>query len=93
MNDFFLLMGKPLLAAAILTGIHAYLGFHVIERKVIFVDLSLAQIAALGASAAILFGYDLHSPATYFFHWARRLSGPRFLPPRAPAMKKFPRKP
>lgn len=65
MIDFLLLMWKPLLAAFILTGIHAYLGFHVIERKVIFVDLSLAQIAALGASAGFLLGYELHSIPSY----------------------------
>ncbi len=75
MTDFFLLMGKPLLAAAILTLIHAYLGFHVIQRQVIFVDLSLAQIAALGASVAFLFGHDLHSTATYFFSLAATFIG------------------
>jgi len=67
MIDFIVLMWKPLLAALILTGIHAYLGFHVIERKVIFVDLSLAQIAALGASVAFLLGYELHTTPAYFF--------------------------
>lgn len=66
MNDFFFLMWKPLLACLILTGIHAYLGVHVVERKVIFVDLSLAQIAALGATVALLFGWDLHSAPTYW---------------------------
>ena len=67
MTNFILLMWKPLLACLILTGIHAYLGLHVVERKVIFVDLALAQIAALGATAAFLFGLDLHGPATYWF--------------------------
>ncbi len=67
MNDFILLMWKPLLACLILTGIHTYLGVHVIERKVIFVDLALAQIAALGAVIAYLFGYSLHGQATYWF--------------------------
>ena len=67
MNDFFILMWKPFLTCLILTGIHAYLGIHVIERKVIFVDLALAQIAALGATFALLFGYDLHGQATYWF--------------------------
>ena len=38
----------PFLASLILTGIHAYLGVHVVERGVIFVDLALAQIAASG---------------------------------------------
>jgi zinc/manganese transport system permease protein len=39
----------------------------VVERGVIFVDLSLAQIAALGATAAFLAGNDLHSPVTWFW--------------------------
>lgn len=57
----------PFLAGLILTGIHAYLGVHVVERGVIFVDLSLAQIAALGTTVAYLAGYDLHEPVTYFW--------------------------
>ena len=40
----------PFIASLILTGIHSYLGVHVVERGVIFVDLALAQIAALGAT-------------------------------------------
>ena len=54
-------------ASLILTGIHAYLGVHVVERGVIFVDLSLAQIAALGTTVAYLAGYDLHSSMAYVF--------------------------
>jgi zinc/manganese transport system permease protein len=66
MNLFtFLLL--PFLAGLILTGIHAYLGVHVVERGVIFVDLSLAQIAALGTTMAYLAGHELHSPVTYFW--------------------------
>jgi zinc/manganese transport system permease protein len=42
----------------VLTGIHGYLGIHVLKRKVIFVDLAMAQIAALGAAYAILLGYE-----------------------------------
>ena len=44
----------PFVASLIIAGIHAYLGVHVVERGVIFVDLSLAQIAALGATIALL---------------------------------------
>ena len=47
-------LAPPFVASLILTGIHAYLGVHVVERGVIFVDLSLAQIAALGATIALL---------------------------------------
>jgi zinc/manganese transport system permease protein len=54
-------------ASLILTGIHTYLGVHVVERGVIFVDLSLAQIAALGTTVAYLAGYDLHSSMAYVF--------------------------
>ena len=56
-------------ASLILTGIHAYLGVHVVERGVIFVDLSLAQIAALGATIALLLpvsGGDAHAPVVYW---------------------------
>ena len=52
-------------ASLILTGIHAYLGVHVVERGVIFVDLSLAQIAALGTTVAYLAGLDLHSDGAW----------------------------
>ncbi len=64
----FLLM--PFLASLILTGIHAYLGVHVVERGVIFVDLALAQIAALGATVAILIGMDAHGGGSYWISLA-----------------------
>ncbi len=60
-------LAAPFVAGLILTGIHAYLGVHVVERGVIFVDLSLAQIAALGTTIAYLAGYELHSPISYFW--------------------------
>src|SRR6202790_2680079 len=56
----------PFVASLILTGIHAYLGVHVVERGVIFVDLALAQIAALGATIAILIGMDPHGRGAYW---------------------------
>src|ERR1051326_156366 len=55
----------PFIASLILTGIHAYLGVHVVERGVIFVDLSLAQIAALGTTIAVLYGIEPHSGTAY----------------------------
>ena len=62
-------LAAPFVASLILTGIHAYLGVHVVERGVIFVDLSLAQIAALGSTMAILLpftGQDPHGPWVYW---------------------------
>lgn len=52
-----------IVASLIIAGIHAYLGLHVVERGVIFVDLSLAQIASLGAAIAVWQGFDAHDPA------------------------------
>jgi len=60
----------PFVASLILTGIHAYLGVHVVERGVIFVDLALAQIAALGATIAILIGMDPHGSGAYWLSLA-----------------------
>ena len=60
----------PFLASLILTGIHAYLGVHVVERGVIFVDLALAQIAALGATIAVLAGMDPHGGESYWISLA-----------------------
>ena len=65
MSDLLALMWVPFLMCLVLTGIHAYLGLHVIAREVVFVDIALAQIAALGATAAFLWGYELDTWASY----------------------------
>ena len=67
--DTLAFLAPPFVASLILTGIHAYLGLHVVERGVIFVDLSLAQFAALGSAVAILIpalGGDPHSTSVYW---------------------------
>ena len=53
------------LVAVSLVGIHAYFGIQVLARRVIFVDLALAQIAALGATVAFMLGHPAQSPATF----------------------------
>jgi zinc/manganese transport system permease protein len=73
--DLLAFLAPPFVAGLILTGIHAYLGLHVVERGVIFVDLSLAQIAALGATMATLSGHDVHDPVTYFWSLAFTIAG------------------
>jgi len=62
-------LAAPFVASLILTGIHAYLGVHVVERGVIFVDLSLAQIAALGAAVAMLLPFTDHDPHGAAVYW------------------------
>src|SRR5947208_4200384 len=64
--EILLFLLAPFVASLILTGIHAYLGVHVVERGVIFVDLALAQIAALGATVAVVIGMDPHGRASYW---------------------------
>jgi zinc/manganese transport system permease protein len=64
-----------LLASLILAGIHSYLGFHVVSRGVIFVDISLAQAAAFGGVVAMLLGLDYHSMSAYFISLAFTLTG------------------
>src|SRR5216117_1079433 len=65
MTDLLALLWIPFLMCLVLTGIHAYLGVHVLAREVVFVDIALAQIAALGATAAFLVGYDMDTGESY----------------------------
>src|SRR2546427_2332108 len=60
-------MLPPFVACMILVAMLSYLGLHVIAREVIFVDLSLAQMAALGSLSALLFHVSPDSPLTYVF--------------------------
>jgi len=74
-GDLLALMWVPFLMCLVLTGIHAYLGFHVIAREVVFVDIALAQIAALGATAAFLFGFELDTWQSYVFALGSTVAG------------------
>ncbi len=56
----------PCAAALILVATHTYLGLHVIARNVFFVDLALAQVAALGSTVALLYGFDTNDSVTYY---------------------------
>jgi zinc/manganese transport system permease protein len=65
MIDVIQFLWPAFLVAVCLVGIHAYFGIMVLARKVIFVDLALAQIAALGATVAFMLGHPPQSIATY----------------------------
>ena len=65
MIDYIDIIIWPTLAAFVLTGIHVYLGLHVVTRGVIFVDLALAQVAALGTAIGILLGFEHEANSTY----------------------------
>ncbi len=90
MTEFLGIMTIPFLACLVLAGIHAYLGLHVIQREIIFVDLALAQIAILGGSLGILMGVALHSAQGYWLSLGFTLVGAaifsvtRYRRPRVP---------
>jgi len=68
-------LAAPIVASLIIAGIHAYLGLHVVERGVIFVDLSLAQIASLGAAIGVFIGLEPHDPSIYWLSLGFTLIG------------------
>jgi zinc/manganese transport system permease protein len=65
--ELLLLMKWPLIASLILPWLLVYLGLHIVQRGVIFVDLALAQTAAFGTCVAMLAGYDVHDWQSFAF--------------------------
>jgi zinc/manganese transport system permease protein len=60
-------MKWPLIASLILPWLLVYLGLHIVQRGVIFVDLALAQTAAFGTCVSMMLGYDVHDWQSYAF--------------------------
>jgi zinc/manganese transport system permease protein len=73
--DLVAILWAPFLMCLVLTGIHAYLGVHVLAREVVFVDIAMAQIAALGATAAFLVGHDTETWQSYAYALAATIVG------------------
>src|SRR2546423_4994328 len=63
--DLLSLMKWPLIASLILPWLLVYLGLHIVQRGVIFVDLALAQTAAFGSCMSLVLGYDVHDWQSY----------------------------
>ncbi len=55
----------PIVACVLLPWLLVYLGLHVVQRGIIFIDIAMAQMASLGICVALLFRFDLQSPATF----------------------------
>ena len=70
MADTLALLGIPFLAAIVLVAIHAYFGIQVLTRNIVFVDLALAQVAALGATVAFMLGHPAQGVAGYAYSLA-----------------------
>lgn len=79
MADVMFFLAAPLVMAFILAGIHCYFGLHVLQRGVIFIDLSLAQVAALGTVVAFLSGSEHDSISSYLMSLAFTLAAALFL--------------
>jgi len=75
MLELLQLMKWPFVACLVLPWLLVYLGLHIVRRGVIFVDLALAQVAALGACTALLIGYDVHDWQSYALSIAFTLVG------------------
>jgi zinc/manganese transport system permease protein len=63
--DVLIFLAAPFAACVVLVGILGYLGLHVLLREVIFVDLALAQIVAMGAVIAFFFGFEHGTPQSF----------------------------
>jgi zinc/manganese transport system permease protein len=68
-------MKLPLLACLLLPALLVYLGLHIVRRGIIFVDLALAQVAALGTCWCVMLGHDPHDIHTYWWSIAFTLAG------------------
>ncbi len=66
MQDFLLLMGLPVLASLVMSPVHCLFGLHIVRRGVIFIDLAVAQMAALGMAIAVSMGHEVHSSVSYW---------------------------
>ena len=75
LSDLIAILWAPFLMCLVLTGIHAYLGVHVLAREVVFVDIAMAQIAAFGATVAFLIGYDTETWQSYAYALTATLVG------------------
>ncbi|MEI8140578.1 MAG: metal ABC transporter permease [bacterium] len=87
MSEAFEIMVWPFVACLLLPGLLVYLGLHIVKREIIFVDLALAQVAALGICMAILLGHDAHDWQTTAWSGAFTLAGAAILTLTRPRAK------
>src|SRR5215204_3321048 len=79
MLDLLALLFYPFLAACLFVGIHSWLGLQVLRRKVVFADLALAQLSALGGTIAVAAGHAPGSPAGFGYALLLTIVGAGFL--------------
>lgn len=90
MSEAFEIMKWPFIACLLLPGLLVYLGLHIVRREIIFVDLALAQVAALGICMAILLGHDAHDWQTTAWSGGFTFVGAALLTLTRPSGKRVP---
>jgi zinc/manganese transport system permease protein len=83
-------MMPAFIAALFIAGIHCYLGLHIVSRGVIFIDLALAQISALGYALALITGYHIGDWQAIFMSLAFAMSGSLFFAYAQPLERRMP---
>jgi zinc/manganese transport system permease protein len=87
MIDF---LAPALVTCLLLASILCYFGLHVLLREVIFVDLALAQLAALGAAVGHLLSAHVDAFATYLYSFGFTLVGAAIFALARPARTRVP---
>ncbi|MCX7723221.1 MAG: metal ABC transporter permease [Verrucomicrobiae bacterium] len=90
MSDAVQFMALPFLACTVLPGLLVYLGLHVVQREIVFVDLALAQVAALGSCVSVLLGHDPCAWQTYAWSFGFTLVGAGILAVMRPRDRRVP---
>ncbi|MFN8220396.1 MAG: metal ABC transporter permease [Fimbriimonadales bacterium] len=70
MNEFWSIMQWPTIASLVMSPVHCLFGLHIVRRGVIFIDLAVAQMAALGTAIAVANHHEIGSPTTYWLSLA-----------------------
>lgn len=78
MSEFWTFMAAPAASCLILSVLYTYFGVHVLKREIVFVDLSLAQLAALGATTGMILDVPPHSPLVPVLAFGFILAGAAF---------------
>jgi len=78
LSDFLTFMAAPAAACLIFSGVFTYFGCHVLKREIIFVDIALAQLAALGVTLSDVFEHQHSEIEVLLFSLLAVLAGAAF---------------
>ena len=85
-------LGPAFFICVMFTGIHCYLGLHVLERNIVFADLALAQAGAFGLAISLLLGHEPGTLKSYLMILSGALIASMFFALADFYKKQFPKK-